>query len=776
MHGRPRKPTKPEDEEARAAKSAKLRSLQSQFLHNHHNKIYTKEALELSAKLLEINPEFYTAWNYRKLALQHHLSLSHSDSNLEDDVINSLLNEELRVVNPLLSFSVTESALRQNFKSYGAWHHRKWVLAKGHSSVDHEMRLLHKFQKADPRNFHAWNYRRFVAELMKRSEEEELKFTTDMINTNISNYSAWHNRSDWRKETKLAGKQKVVEAIEVSRPTNPYAKPTLGKCFKCNQSGDRSSDCPLRKSALLSFLLRRGVRGFSPKEKVLTEEFELVHQAIFTDEDDQSGWFYHLWLLDQTINLDVPLLISSWPAHGSDLTATVDGYLEDCSCFSSMGFYSKTRKFPLVLYFNHPVEGVSPSTVEVNYAFSAKNEFIWTPLSRNNSGTARAWVTHLNFPDVKVDSSNTYSVEVSLGNTQGIISLSGFHYSHPLRFAFTVRILPHSSESAGEQSSMVAWKEEYFHPIHESSLIISVNQTSNNVDNELSKWHIDTINDEITLFRDLLSVTNCKIGKLTLARLLVAHDALMQQNKAFYKMLHSEEVLELYNDLMKMDPSHCEYYKRERGFALMREVTANKESLLKHCFCYKGLMPLSLASSICLRLNAFSLSQIGCIEQLLWVQMLDLSHNELHSIEGVMVVVGKMVDVEILRGLEAMQLLSCLNLSHNKISSFTALEPLTLLKSLTVLDISFNEIGAHSIDTTRYLCPSPLSHTGEWNVTDFEAAHIEVKKYWEAFVFFKGMPLMQLDIMGNVINDENFKSFLVKLIPTIRWLDGEELH
>ncbi|KAK6944547.1 Protein prenyltransferase, alpha subunit [Dillenia turbinata] len=923
MHGRPRKPTKLEDEEAKAAKSAKLRSLQSQLLHNHHNKIYTNEALEISAKLLEINPEFYTAWNYRKLALQHNLSLSHSDSNTEDDVITSLLNEELRI---------TESALRQNFKSYGAWHHRKWVLAKGHSSVDHEMRLLHKFHKADPRNFNAWNYRRFVAELMKRSEEEELKFTTEMINSNISNYSAWHNRSykvvglnysGFREKMKKMicydpdgddaeyeeddgkGQSLVVKSFVVPCFVYCYHGPHcwnfLMKIFPFNEMCFFLDDfC----SALLSDLLRRGVQGFSTKEKVLTEELELVHQAIFTDEDDQSGWFYHLWLLDQTIKLDVPLLVSTWPAHGSDLTTSVDGFLEDCSFSSSIRFYSKSRKFPLVLHFNHPVEGVSPSTVDVNYAFNAKNEIIWTPLSRNNSGTAGAWVTHLNFPDVKVDSSNTYPVEVSLGNSQGIISLNGFHYSQPSRFAFTVRILPHRSQSAGEQSSTVVWKEEYFHPIHESSLVVAFDQTSNNVDNELSKWRTVTINDEIALFRDLLSVTNCKIGKLTLARLLVAHDVLMQQNKASYKMLHSEEVLELYDDLMKMDPSHCEYYKHERSFALMQEVTANKESLLKHCFSYRGSMPSSLASSICLRLNAYSLSQIGCIGQLLWVQMLDLSHNELHSIEvfvsnlviferssfvegdsqvlskalkhilvickaptvnlsiimedGRSVVKGSCLEREDMTecgvnsdcdfideelsgslmvrewcghlsllpsgslnspldvtsdvllpfygkhlwdvfheildsfvfpgvaclatsgqtsiGLEAMQLLCCLNLSHNKICSFTALEPLTLLKSLKVLDISYNEIGAHPIDTTRYLCSSPLSHTGEWNVTEFEGARIELKKYWEAFVLFKGMSLMQLDIMGNVVNDENFKSFLVELIPKLRRLNGEELH
>lgn len=55
---------------------------------------YTKEALEVSAKLLEINPESYTAWNYRKLAVQHNLSHSNSDT----DSVKSILDEELRVV------------------------------------------------------------------------------------------------------------------------------------------------------------------------------------------------------------------------------------------------------------------------------------------------------------------------------------------------------------------------------------------------------------------------------------------------------------------------------------------------------------------------------------------------------------------------------------------------------------------------------------------------------------------------------------------------------
>lgn len=124
MHGQPRKAPKPEDEAASAAKAEKLRNLQSQFLCFHRNNMYnslfpsllfnlifdsfsflwkkkqnccfsySKEALEVNAKLLEINPEYYTAWNYRKLAVEHRLTQSESDP----DSVNSILNEELKVV------------------------------------------------------------------------------------------------------------------------------------------------------------------------------------------------------------------------------------------------------------------------------------------------------------------------------------------------------------------------------------------------------------------------------------------------------------------------------------------------------------------------------------------------------------------------------------------------------------------------------------------------------------------------------------------------------
>ncbi|XP_050376859.1 geranylgeranyl transferase type-2 subunit alpha 1 [Argentina anserina] len=700
MHGLPRRAPKPEEEEALAAKARDLRALQTQLLSNHHSKIYTKEALDVSAKLLEKNPECYTAWNYRKLAVQHNL-LAATDS--DPGAIKSILDAELQVV---------VDALKQNYKSYGAWHHRKWVLSKGHCSLDYELKLLKKFQMADSRNFHAWNYRRFVAALLNRMEKEELDYTTEMIENNFSNYSAWHNRS-----------------------------------------------------VLLSSLLKKEAEGFYPKEKVLNDEYGLVQQAIFTDPDDQSGWFHYRWLLDQTVKLDAPSLVSSWPANGSNVMLSRIRRSNDCSASPFEIFHSNSGTFPLVLYFNQPVKGVSSSTVIIESLF-CKEDLDWKPLSQISSQFSQVWVTHIQFPEANSLSEDACSLEVSIRLSRGIISTSGFDYSHHTRLAFKVYRCPVDSEPSEKQvRDQISWRDESFSLYQtrseEPHKSLSIDNLIYNVDEPTtSNWHAETIANEIATFRELLSETSCKIGKLTLARLLTAQDVI--QSQCGNKMVNFEEVLELYADLLKLDPTHGQYYNDELSLLCLRQVTSSKESLLKYCFSHETLASSSIGNYLCLRLNKLSLTRMGSIEKLLWVQMLDLSHNELRSIEG----------------LEAMQLLSCLNLSNNKLGSFTALAPLRMLKSLQVLDISCNEIGSHTIDKTRYLCTSPLSHTEEtsWKNDKIMNECVNVASYWDAFLTFKSVSLTQLSIYGNTIADENFKLFLVKVLPILEWLDGNKVH
>ncbi|KAL9679201.1 hypothetical protein QQ045_017057 [Rhodiola kirilowii] len=390
---------------------------------------------------------------------------------------------------------------------------------------------------------------------------------------------------------------------------------------------------------------------------------------------------------------------------------------------------------------------------------------IWRPISTNTTTAAQAWVTDLILGDYMPCASKAYPIKICIGHSPGIISSSNVQLSATSQIAFTVYLQKPASEDANEQDmEEILWTDENFQACethHEESVLVHHLSQLNIADerkSSFSMWHINTILNEIALFREFLSENSCKIWKLTLARLLVAYDSIMlwkTNPPCDYKFVHTEEVLELYEDLMKLDPTHFQLYKDQHSSVILQKETTSSNSLLKHCFRFQNSSPYNFT---CLRLNSMSLSRIGSTERLLWVQMLDLSHNELRTING----------------LEALQLLRYLNLSNNKISSFTALEPLRQL-SLKVLNISNNEIGSHFIDKTRYLCSSPLSHTfPRPDLAGITSDLDHVTNYWEAYVLFRGMGLTQLDVDGNEICNDNFQPFLTKVLTSLRWLNGKK--
>ncbi|KAG2613678.1 geranylgeranyl transferase type-2 subunit alpha 1-like [Panicum virgatum] len=694
MHGRPRRPAKPEDEAAASAKAAKLRDLQAQVLQNHHSRTYTKEAIGLSFKLLEINPEAYTAWNYRKLAFQHNIK------ELSDpEAIRSAVDDELRVV---------EVALRQNPKSYGAWYHRKWLLNQKLAPVDskREFGLLDKLLKVDARNFHGWNYRRFLARFMAVPDEEELKYTMDKISDNFSNYSAWHNRS-----------------------------------------------------ILLSNLLIQQSKGFESKQKIFTEEFELVTQALFTDPSDQSGWFYHLWLLAQTSTPDNPQLIASWPFNGAKLSSSLVKEKVEKSTLSSIWCHSlKERTVPIVLYFNEPVKGLNQSSVKLKSDLEFGKDIRWRALSVTDSGYSNCWATYLQIAN-ECSSSQQYSVDVSIPCSDDIVSRSGSTYNCPVHLTFAIELISDEAQDIDLFDKPVAWnRSDSFQP-HENreSMPFDLLKITSALVEEDSNWHFERLSEEIDLFRELPD-DNSKFVKLTLARLLLACAAIKSRGRSLIeRKRYCEEAMGYFSDLIRLDPSHKWYYEDERSLVLMDKLSCDTETFMKHCSVKvePNLVPLNHV-----QLCSLSLTCIGFAERLIWVQVLDLSHNSLRSVEG----------------LEALQQLVSLNISNNQISSFTALEPLTKIISLKVLDLSFNEIGAHSIDTTRYICSSPFSHKVE-ACEAFEECRkksINVEEYWDAILFFESLKLAQLDIKGNAVaSKEDFRTLVTMLIPSLKWLNGE---
>ncbi|XP_055952485.1 geranylgeranyl transferase type-2 subunit alpha-like [Argiope bruennichi] len=142
---------------------------------------YDEEALELTGRILEKNPDFYTLWNYRREILMFYKTVM-----TEEDLKQLCLNE----------LDLTQNCLRTNPKSYATWHHRFWMMEfQPEADWNRELRLCSYFLTLDERNFHCWDYRRLVGKKCNVSPEQELNYSTRLIEANFSNYSAWHYRS-----------------------------------------------------------------------------------------------------------------------------------------------------------------------------------------------------------------------------------------------------------------------------------------------------------------------------------------------------------------------------------------------------------------------------------------------------------------------------------------------------------------------------------------------------------------------------------------------------
>jgi len=219
----------------------------------------SQQALDLTSKVLRINPDYYTLWNYRREVLLamygNSLGLCHGrmdggmtctaaadqaksqasssgDHRISVELGSTIRDQEL---------DLSKEAIMKNPKSYGAWWHRIWIMQRFESNYKQELNLCSQFLDADQRNFHCWNYRRYVASAGNVSPAEEFQYSTEKIEQNFSNYSAFHHRS--------------------------------------------------------VFILQLGHKKIEAKQAALTVELAIVENATFTDPFDQSAWWYYRFLI-----------------------------------------------------------------------------------------------------------------------------------------------------------------------------------------------------------------------------------------------------------------------------------------------------------------------------------------------------------------------------------------------------------------------------------------------------------------------------------------------
>uniref|UniRef100_A0A0R3X965 Geranylgeranyl transferase type-2 subunit alpha n=1 Tax=Hydatigena taeniaeformis TaxID=6205 RepID=A0A0R3X965_HYDTA len=267
MHGQVKVRRSPEQDaqhrEIESEAKRRFSLLVEEVLAKRRSGIFDLELLEKLAELLEQSPEMFTMWNYQLLEqspemftmwnYRREILLNTVNFDLPTDARSRIFDDEL---------TLTSRCFLKNSKSYATWHHRRWIMLH-HPRPDwkNELDLCNKALRLDGRNFHCWDYRRFVVESSRTPNTTELYFTYMTLEENFSNYSAWHYRSG------LIGADD--EVCTVATPVSP--PPT----FEVDRKNE-ISDFPW-------------------------DEFDLVHNAVFTDPKDQGPWFYYSWLLGRGV-------------------------------------------------------------------------------------------------------------------------------------------------------------------------------------------------------------------------------------------------------------------------------------------------------------------------------------------------------------------------------------------------------------------------------------------------------------------------------------------
>jgi geranylgeranyl transferase type-2 subunit alpha len=271
MHGRRRQEYKdrlkdPKFSENLVKKAQQWNTLVPQLLSMSSHSTNVPQALALTEKLLLVNPDPLVLWNKRRRLLLFLASLEHEFN----------VKEEL---------SLTASCLQRNPKAYGAWFHRKWILSNYATDLQKELDLTALFLKQDERNFHCWNYRSFCVGLL--------------LGSSSSKDGSWPILDNGDMLT--MGAQVVVTPTPTTTPTTTISKEECSKILSaewdfCSQKiqDNFSNYSALHHRSKLLLLLKDVI--------VLSNELELVHNAIFTEPDDQTAWWYHRFLLVQAFD------------------------------------------------------------------------------------------------------------------------------------------------------------------------------------------------------------------------------------------------------------------------------------------------------------------------------------------------------------------------------------------------------------------------------------------------------------------------------------------
>ena len=270
--------------------------------------------LALLSKLLLVNPDPMYLWNHRRdlLVQQSHRS-NHNENNNNKTTLKEL--------------ELTQQCLGRNSKAYSVWFHRKWwiqriiemPLMEEHTTskmdlLQQELELTKQFLLLDERNFHCWNFRRFIIGLLgdvicgttNPTAAGEWTWLTHVTTTTSPSSSMKKPMGRQMGQISM-----IVPVLEPNDRNRTEQKQQQQQQRQLQDLLDSEWDFTTAKinanfSNGSAFHYRSTLLTLHPSVDV-SQELDLIHNAIFTEPDDQTAWWYLEFLLSQGLLSNIML-------------------------------------------------------------------------------------------------------------------------------------------------------------------------------------------------------------------------------------------------------------------------------------------------------------------------------------------------------------------------------------------------------------------------------------------------------------------------------------
>jgi geranylgeranyl transferase type-2 subunit alpha len=288
--------------------------------------------LSLLEKAVTVNADPIWLWNFRRSIVAEQL---------KDPMVLSVDDARTVLLQTLFDkeHALTQLSLQNNPKAYAVWHYRKWCIQQqllrvqklenalnadeksesASSLLNHELQLCTLFLQRDERNFHCWSYRRFIVSCCLWSIRPSQE--------GVDGRSPFPT-GEWYLPNVLTGlstSQSTVMGTQIagvgSGDSVPPQLDSAGieessidpKCrdilqgeweFTTTKIHDNFSNFSAfhYRGKLLPLMIRLQQHDVATSKNDVTlqmiqKEFELITNAIFTEPDDQTAWWYQEFLL-----------------------------------------------------------------------------------------------------------------------------------------------------------------------------------------------------------------------------------------------------------------------------------------------------------------------------------------------------------------------------------------------------------------------------------------------------------------------------------------------